>query len=93
MTGERNKQHIGGYKNVSDDQLARCNPSLEALSQFKTHFGLALALRLNTFQQLIIFNIPSSGSGAVAQLVERPLKVPVWCNSTDVGSKHAAALE
>ena len=24
--------------------------------------------------------------GAVAQLVERPSKVPVWCNSTDVGS-------
>ena len=23
--------------------------------------------------------------GAVAQSEERPLKVPVWCNSTDVG--------
>ena len=26
--------------------------------------------------------------GAVAQSVERPSKVPVWCNSTDVGSNH-----
>ena len=29
--------------------------------------------------------------GVVAQLVERPSKVTVWCNSTDVGSNHAAA--
>ena len=29
--------------------------------------------------------------GAVAQLVERPSKVPVWCNSTDVGSNHRMA--
>ena len=29
--------------------------------------------------------------GAIAKSVERPLKVPVWCNSTDVGSNHAAA--
>ena len=27
--------------------------------------------------------------GAVAQLLERPSKVPVWCNSLDVGSNHA----
>ena len=27
----------------------------------------------------------------MAQLVERPSEVPVWCNSTDVGSNHAAA--
>ena len=26
--------------------------------------------------------------GAVAQSVEPPSKVPVWCNSTDVGSNH-----
>ena len=28
------------------------------------------------------------GRGAVAQLVERPSKVPIWCNSTDLGSNH-----
>ena len=32
-----------------------------------------------------------SHRGAVAQSVERPSKVPVLCNSADVGSKHAAA--
>ena len=26
--------------------------------------------------------------GSVAQSVERPSKVPVWCNSPDVGSNH-----
>ena len=31
--------------------------------------------------------------GAVAPLVECPSEVPVWCNSTDMDSKHAAALE
>ena len=31
--------------------------------------------------------------GAVAQLVERPLKVPVWCNSTDVGSNQERDME
>ena len=29
-----------------------------------------------------------SSHGAVDQLVDYPLKVPVWCNSTDVGSNH-----
>ena len=29
--------------------------------------------------------------GAVAQLVERPSKVPVRCNSTDMGLKHTNA--
>ena len=33
----------------------------------------------------------SRGRGAVAQSVERPLKVPVWCDFTDVGLKHATA--
>ena len=28
------------------------------------------------------------GCGAVAQSVEGPSKVPVWCNSADVGSNH-----
>ena len=27
-----------------------------------------------------------------AQSVERPSKVPFWCNSTDMGSNHAVAL-
>ena len=31
------------------------------------------------------------GSGAVAQSVEHHSKVPVWCNSTNVGSNHAPA--
>ena len=30
--------------------------------------------------------------GAVAQSVERPSKVPVWCSSTDVGSNPGAAV-
>ena len=33
----------------------------------------------------------STARGAVAQLVERPLKVPVWCNSADMGSKYVTA--
>ena len=28
------------------------------------------------------------GRGAIAQLVERPSKVPVWYHSTDLGSNH-----
>ena len=31
------------------------------------------------------------GFGPVAQLVECPSKVPVWCNSSDVGWNHAVA--
>ena len=27
----------------------------------------------------------------MAQLVDSPSEVPVWCNSTDVGPNHAAA--
>ena len=34
----------------------------------------------------------SSGRDAVAQLVERPSKVPVWCNSTDVGLNHLSQI-
>ena len=30
--------------------------------------------------------------GAVAQLVEHPSRDPVWCNSTDMGSNHAAMV-
>ena len=29
---------------------------------------------------------------AVAQMQDCPSKVPVWCNSTNVGSNHAAVL-
>ena len=29
---------------------------------------------------------------AVAQMVDRPSKVPVWCNSTDVGSNHGREM-
>ena len=29
----------------------------------------------------------------MAQPIERPSKVQIWCNSNDVGSKHAAAWE
>ena len=32
-------------------------------------------------------------SGRVAQLVEHPSKVQVWCSSTEVGWKHAAATK
>ena len=31
--------------------------------------------------------------GAVAQSVERPSKVPVWCNSTDVGLNPGATVK
>ena len=30
-------------------------------------------------------------SNNIAKLVKRPTKVPVWSNSTDVGSNHEAA--
>ena len=35
-------------------------------------------------------SVTNIGLRAVAQLVEHPSKVPVWCNST-VGSNHSAA--
>ena len=38
-------------------------------------------------------SLTSFGYGAVAQSVERSSKVPVWCNSTDMGSKHVVAKE
>ena len=34
-----------------------------------------------------VFHVSKQGRGAVAQSVERPSKVPVWCNST-MGSNH-----
>ena len=39
-----------------------------------------------------LINLKRSYRGAVAQSVERPPKVLVWCNSTDVGLNHTAAL-
>ena len=35
-----------------------------------------------------VTKLPRPSRGAVAQLVERPSKVPIWCNSTDVGSNY-----
>ena len=45
---------------------------------------------------LVIFQLRTEqelgkGLQEVAQSVGRPSKVPDWCNSTDVGSKHATA--
>ena len=37
-------------------------------------------------------HLRNNSGGAVAQPVERPSKVPVWCNSTEVGANLAAAL-
>ena len=31
--------------------------------------------------------------GAIAQSVEPPSKVPIWCNSTDVGSNTGATVK
>ena len=43
--------------------------------------------RTAKFQEQIYFR-ESHWSSAVAQSIDRPSKVQVWCNSNDVGSNH-----
>ena len=38
-------------------------------------------------------NVGGACHGIVAQSVERPSKVPDWCNSTDVGSNPGRGIE
>ena len=45
------------------------------------------------FKKDKISNYGDLWCGAVAQSVERPSKVPVWCNSTDVGSNPGAGVK
>ena len=86
FTADHEKPRAGKKREMAGKMIFRNRPS-----------SLGSAQRWenpSTVERIDLFEPPQfcKCRGAVAQLVERPSKVTVWCNSTDMGSKHAAAL-